>query len=165
MFAIIPYHRFELKSIYSKNVTLGKINLLVEPRTFWRPRGMRGRKPFEGEFDGFDFRITRVMVRNPRRSSRFVYNMSPRLIGKIHGDDHSSLVKITTQLPIIFTILMWSLLFLPIFFMIFGEGSSIVYQTWFYYGLFYVFVVTFFNLELKKAKKILAQQLDAAGAS
>lgn len=152
MITLIPYQRFVIKTRFSKNVTLGKVAILVESRNLWRTRHMRDHRPFEGELDGFDFKISRVS-RNRR-------NIPPILTGEIQNELDSSIVKITAHPPIIMSILVIGLLYVPIFYTIFGEGSASVYQAWLTYGLFYALVITSFNFELNKAKKLLDKQLE-----
>ena len=152
MISLIPYQRFEIKTRFSPNVTLGKIAELVESRQLIRAPFSKNHKPFEGELQGFSFKLSRII--------HYRNNFLPILIGEIEDDLDATSVKITVRPNLLASLLIPGLLFAPIFLTIFAVETFNVGLAWLVYAFIYIAIMASFNFELNKAKKILNKQLE-----
>lgn len=152
MIALIPYQKFEIRTRFSQNVTLGKIAELVEPRQIIRRPFSREHKPLEGEVEGFTFKISRII--------HYRNNFLPILIGQIEDDLDATKVKIIARPNLLAFILIPGLLLAPIFLSLFAAETMEIGLFWLIYAVVYIGIVVSFNFELNKAKKLLNEQLE-----
>lgn len=157
MIRLIPYQRFEIKTRFSPNVTLGKIAELVESRQLIRTPFAKDHKPFEGELQGFSFKISRII--------HYRNNFLPILIGEIQDDLDATSVKIMVRLNLLASFLIPGFLLAPIFLTIFAVETFNVGLAWLIYAFIYLAIMASFNFELNKAKKILEKQLETENYS
>lgn len=150
MFAIIPYQRFEIKTKYSKNVSLGKIASLVESRKM-RSFFTGEHKPFEGELDGFTFNISLVV--------RFRNDFSPIFIGDIQDSLDVTSLQIIAR-PRKFAGFLWAAsVLMPLYLTVFRVYAFDIGVIWLVYLFFYGLLLATFNYELFKARKLLNKLL------
>ena len=152
MITLIPYQRFEIKTRFSQNVSLGKIAELVESRELMRSPFAKDHRLFEGSIEGFSFKISRII--------HYRNNFLPILIGQIEDDLDATSVKITARPNLVASILIPGLLLAPIFLTIFAVETFDLGLAWLLYAVVYIVIVATFNFELNKAKKILNEQLE-----
>ncbi|WP_420643576.1 hypothetical protein [Candidatus Leptofilum sp.] len=152
MIALIPYQKFEIKTRFSQNVTVGKVAVLVESRQIIRRPFSKDHKPFEGEIEGFTFKISRII--------HYRNNFLPILVGQIEDDLDATKVKITARPNLLASILLPGFLLAPIFLTIFADETVNVGLFWLIYAGIYIAIVASFNFELNKAKKVLNKQLE-----
>ena len=152
MLALIPYQKFEIRTRFSQNVTLGKIAALIEPRQFIRVPFSRDHKPFEGEIEGFAFKISRII--------HYRNGFLPILIGEIEDDLDATKVKISARPNLLVSLLMPGLLLVPIFLTIFAAETVNFGSVWLAVIGLIVIIFASFNFELNKAKKLLNKHLE-----
>ena len=153
MIALIPYQRFEVRTRFSKNVTLGRVAALVESRQLVRSPFSKDHKPFQGELEGFTFKISRII----HHRNGFL----PILVGEIKDDLDATLVQITARPNLIATLLLPGFIIVPIFLMIFGDDTMDLGLVWLFCAISYILVIASFNYEVYKAKKLFNEQLEA----
>jgi hypothetical protein len=157
MISLLPYQRFEIRTRFSQNVALGKIGALVESRQIVRSPFSKEHKPFEGEIEGFTFKISRII--------HYRNNFLPILIGQIQDDLDAATVKVIARPNVLASILVPGLLLAPIFLIIFAAETVNVGLFWLIYAVVYIFIVVSFNFELNKAKLLLKKQLETESFS
>jgi len=156
MAALIPYQKFEIKTRFNRETTREKLAAIIEPRKL-RWGFSRANKPFEGELNGYTFKISRTIgYRN---------NFLPILVGHIQDDLDASSLQITAR-PNLATAIVWPIVF--IIFMgttLFGANVTNPFFFLLLIAFFYGLPTVLFNFELNKAKKLLNEQLETKSFS
>ena len=151
MIAWIPYQRFEIKTRLSQDAAREKLANMIEPRKI-RWGFSQGHKLFEGDLEANTFKISRVIgYRN---------SFLPVLVGNVQDDLDSSSLQITAR-PNLFVTFFWPFLLIAFLFSTISvAGETSVGRILLFILFFYGVPMLFFNLELNKAKKLLAEQFE-----